>query len=72
MLAKTFWYFDFEVAPGKAGEVGAGNSGLRSGRRRKEEFQLYEIISATHDGPNLMFHSRGDSWRELVDSQASP
>ncbi|RYP60394.1 hypothetical protein DL770_010003 [Monosporascus sp. CRB-9-2] len=48
-LLKTFWYFDFEVAPSKLGDVGMG---------RKGEFRLYHIFTSTHDGPYLAFNSR--------------
>ncbi|KAI1404194.1 cytochrome P450 [Hypoxylon fuscum] len=34
VFAKTLWRFDFEAAPGKVGEVGAGVSGRTDGRGR--------------------------------------
>lgn len=58
ILAKTLWHFDFEKATGKPGDLGAGSSSGIFGRHRKSEFQLYEMISSTHDGPNLVFHPR--------------
>ncbi|KAI1856795.1 hypothetical protein JX265_011436 [Neoarthrinium moseri] len=61
VVAKTLWYFDFERAPGKLGEVGGGRPGSHNGRSRLDEFQLYDIISGAHDGPFLIFTSRGDS-----------
>lgn len=66
VLAKVFWYFDFEVAPGKLGRLGGGHVGLGKGREREDEFQLYEILSATHDGPSLVFRARGDLVQDLV------
>ena len=65
VLAKTLWYFDFEVAPGELGEVGAGKVGLEEGRERRGEFQLYDLFGSSHDGPYLTFKTRGDFWKEL-------
>lgn len=65
VVAKTLWFMDFEPAPGKLGELGAGASGKATGRERPEEFQLYDIFSATHDGPNLVFRHRGEFWKSL-------
>ncbi|KAK3937135.1 cytochrome P450 [Diplogelasinospora grovesii] len=65
VVAKTLWYFDFDTALGRVGEVGEGVPGKTDGRGRKGEFQLYDIFAATHDGPNLVFHPRGDFWKEL-------
>lgn len=64
-IAKTLWYFDFERAPGEAGELGGGRPGQVDGRGRREEFQLYDSIAVDHKGPNLIFSSRGDGWKEL-------
>lgn len=61
VLAKTIWNFDFEFAAGDLGRVGAGNKNLGNGRERDDEFQLYDIVTSTHDGPNLIFRPRGDS-----------
>ncbi|OTA61523.1 cytochrome P450 [Hypoxylon sp. EC38] len=65
VLAKTFWYFDFELAPGDLGKLGAGNRKLGTGREREDEFQLYDIVTSTHDGPNLTFMPRGNLHEEL-------
>ncbi|KAI1085856.1 cytochrome P450 [Whalleya microplaca] len=65
-IARTLWFFDFEVAPGKAGEVGGGNAGRTDGRGRPDEFQLDDIFVAAHRGPNLVFHPRGDYWKVLL------
>ncbi|KAI1384222.1 cytochrome P450 [Hypoxylon trugodes] len=48
-IAKTLWYFDFEPAPGKLGNVGLSDRG---------EFRLYDIYLSTHDGPWLVFNPR--------------
>lgn len=58
VMAKTLWYFDFEVAPGLAGELGAGKEGNPGQRSRPGEFQTYDRIAASHDGPNLVFSLR--------------
>ncbi|KAI1355100.1 cytochrome P450 [Xylaria sp. FL0043] len=58
VTAKTIWRFDFEAAPGKQGEVGAGRLGSKGGRDRPDEFQLYDTFGARHDGPNLVFSVR--------------
>ena len=57
-IARTFWHFDFAVAPGKLGQAGAGEAGRTDGRDKEMEFQLYDTFSAMHDGPVLMFHGR--------------
>ncbi|KAI1411053.1 cytochrome P450 [Hypoxylon sp. FL1857] len=57
-LAKTLWYFDFEVAPTSAGRVGGGTPGGTDGRDRPDEYQLYDIFTADHDGPNVVFRPR--------------
>lgn len=66
VIARTLWFVDFEPAPGELGEAGAGKPGAKGGRERPEEFQLYDIFSATHDGPNLMFRYRGEFWKDFL------
>ncbi|KAI0862067.1 cytochrome P450 [Xylaria cubensis] len=65
VLAKTLWYFDFESALGKLGDVGGGKLGGPPGRSRPDEYQLGDIFTASHDGPYLKFRTRGEQWREL-------
>ncbi|XXH01610.1 hypothetical protein Hte_007970 [Hypoxylon texense] len=66
VLAKTSWYFDFRSAEGKLGKLGGGSKGEGLGRERPDEYQLFDINSATHDGPYLTFQPRGDfCWEEL-------
>lgn len=67
VLAKTFWYFDFEMPKGDAAKVGAGKKGNKSGRHREDEYQLYDAFGALHDGPNLVFHPREVSQELRVD-----
>ncbi|KAI0476348.1 cytochrome P450 [Xylariaceae sp. FL0804] len=58
VVARTLWYFDFEVAPGDAGKAGAGGRGRGRGRGRVDEYQLYDVFISAHDGPNLVFRAR--------------
>lgn len=58
VLATILWYFDFNATPGNVGRLGGGNSGLGDGRTRENEYQLYDVASATHDGPTLVFRQR--------------
>ncbi|KAK8097501.1 cytochrome P450 [Apiospora sp. TS-2023a] len=64
-LARTIWYFDFETAPGAAGGLGAGQKGRKGGRGRTGEYQLYDIFTGEHDGPNLVFRPRMEVCGEL-------
>lgn len=66
VIAKTLFYFDFKPAPGAAGRVGEGTRpGDVNGRERLEEFHLSDSFTSTHQGPNLVFHPRGEHWKEL-------
>ncbi|KAI0192848.1 cytochrome P450 [Astrocystis sublimbata] len=64
-IAKALWYFDFEVAPGKLGEVGGGTPGERSGRGRPKEYQIEDIFTSRHEGPHLKFVARGDTCEDF-------
>lgn len=64
-LARTLWFFDFEPAPGEAGEVGNGQVGRTDGRGRPGEYQLEDVFVAGHQGPNLVFRERGDHCKAL-------
>ncbi|KOS22231.1 Isotrichodermin C-15 hydroxylase [Escovopsis weberi] len=61
-LARTMWFFDFERAPGREGELGGGGKQGRMG-----EYQLRDLFVSSNDGPNLVFKTRGDHWKALVD-----
>ncbi|OTA77079.1 hypothetical protein M434DRAFT_18367 [Hypoxylon sp. CO27-5] len=63
-MAKIFWYFDFNRAPGKAGELGCGRGG-KDPWDAPDQFQIFDILGADHDGPNLVFKPRGEFWRDL-------
>ncbi|KAK6082458.1 cytochrome P450 3A31 [Seiridium cupressi] len=60
MLAKTIWYFDFDATAGELGKIGEGTPNTRDGRDKVDEFQIYDIFTARHDGPYLSFRPRGD------------
>jgi cytochrome P450 len=55
-MAKTLWYFDFELAE---------NSGLGSSTQ-EGEFKMTDIFTSDNNGPWLKFKRRGELWRELV------
>lgn len=67
VIAKTLWYFDFEKASGEVGKLGEGQSGNMNGRSRVDEYQLFDLTAADHDGPNLVFAPREEYWRDLSD-----
>lgn len=58
VISKTLWYFDFERAPGKLGQIGGGRLGAKDGRDKPGEFQLFDIFTSRHDGPHLVFRPR--------------
>ncbi|KAH9908955.1 cytochrome P450 [Xylariomycetidae sp. FL2044] len=64
-IAKTLWCFDFEKASGEAGELGAGRVGAAPGRNRPDEYQMIDRFIADHEGPNLVFRTRGHYWEGL-------
>ncbi|KAI0470597.1 cytochrome P450 [Xylariaceae sp. FL0804] len=57
-LAKTLWYFDFELATGGLGKIGLGQEG---------EFRLHDVFTSTHDGPYLIFRARPSLGKDLGD-----
>ncbi|KAK8108933.1 hypothetical protein PG984_014734 [Apiospora sp. TS-2023a] len=66
VIAKTLWYFDFEPSTGPLGHIGGGNPAMGMGRYRPDEFQLYDVFTALHDGPYLTFRARrGAPLRDL-------
>lgn len=65
LVAKALWYFDFEPAPGKLGQVGGGTTGANNGRERPDEFQLEDIFTSRFDGPHLTFKPRGATCVDL-------
>ncbi|KAI1177719.1 cytochrome P450 [Nemania sp. FL0916] len=64
-LARAIWFFDWEFAPGPAGDVGRGETGRTDGRGRRDEFQVEDIFVSAYDGPNLIFTAREEVCEEL-------
>lgn len=56
VLAKTLWYFDFEIPT----SVGGTDIVFRTG----------DVVNSTHTGPELRFRTRGDMWKDLFENQA--
>ncbi|KAI1465636.1 cytochrome P450 [Daldinia caldariorum] len=69
-VAKTMWYFDFERAKGRLGEIGAGAQGAGEGREQPGEFQLLDNFTASHDGPYLTFHCRENLYEDLNNAES--
>lgn len=44
---------------------GKENLGKRGGGGGREEYQLFDLAVADHDGPNLTFRPRDQYWHEL-------
>lgn len=66
VLARVIWYFNFErPQSARLDSIGGGMSGGSTGRKRVDEFQIYDQFIADHDGPCLMFKVRGELWQEL-------
>ncbi|KAF3001160.1 hypothetical protein E8E14_006454 [Neopestalotiopsis sp. 37M] len=66
VLAKTFWYFDFDRAPAAAEKImGNGISGVTHQGGEQTEFPIYNLFAASHDGPILEFRPRGNCCNEL-------
>lgn len=70
VLARILWFYDFESAPGKDGLVGGG-SGEKGKPGSPDEYVLGDIVTTEHDGPNLVFTTRGDAWKELQQTKTS-
>lgn len=66
VLAKTFWYMDFErPSDPKMDRVGEGPEEKVNGRGGRLNFQVQEQFTSVHKGPNLVFRPIGDRWKEL-------
>ncbi|KAI1479685.1 cytochrome P450 [Daldinia eschscholtzii] len=70
LIGRALWYFDFKAAQGAEGQLGAGKEGDKTGRGRTSEFQIYDVFSSTHDGPNLLFSSRKETIGEILAGSA--
>lgn len=71
VVAEILWYYDFEKAQGPLGDLGGGtgSTGEVSGMERRDEFQLYDIFTADHEGPNLVFTARSEAVNEIETSE---
>ncbi|CAJ2501577.1 Uu.00g044300.m01.CDS01 [Anthostomella pinea] len=58
IIAKTLWYFDFEMAPGKLGLK--GQSTRNDSPYGENGYNLYDMFGASHVGPYLRFRPRGE------------
>ncbi|PWY87438.1 cytochrome P450 [Aspergillus heteromorphus CBS 117.55] len=56
-LATMLWKYDF-VLSDKMLDLGAGRKGLGEGRERETEYQLYDHITASKEGPMVSFRER--------------
>ncbi|KAI1267632.1 cytochrome P450 [Xylariaceae sp. FL1019] len=64
-IAKIVWYFDFEKAAGDAGKLGCGRGG-KYPWESPDQFQIFDVLGADHDGPNMVFKPRGEYWKDLL------
>lgn len=65
VVARTMWYFDFEVTPGEGRDTGSETRSVGNLQGKRDEYQLYDVFISIHDGPNLVFKPRGDFYEEL-------
>ncbi|KAK2758198.1 hypothetical protein FQN54_004042 [Arachnomyces sp. PD_36] len=67
-IAILIWKFDFKMADGPGGELGAGNPlSSEFGRTNPGEFQLYSHVTSTKKGPVVQFRPRVVAGGEGVD-----
>lgn len=64
-IARILWYFDFQMAPGEAGRLGVGRQGRKDPWDGPDQFQIYDVLGADHDGPNLVFQVREKHCEDL-------
>lgn len=65
VIARTLWHFDFESAPGKLGTLGQGQARTSEPWDQPDQFELFDILIAEHDGPNLVFKTRTEIAHEM-------
>ncbi|KAF2972343.1 hypothetical protein GQX73_g1252 [Xylaria multiplex] len=59
VVAKVLWHFDFTRGLDETGRLGESTYWkLRGWRERIDEYQIYDIFGAKHQGPWLIFKSR--------------
>ncbi|OOF94194.1 hypothetical protein ASPCADRAFT_208737 [Aspergillus carbonarius ITEM 5010] len=57
-IATMLWRYEFALGDGKGMKLGAGAKGLGVGRERENEYQLYDHITASKEGPMVCFRER--------------
>ncbi|TRX98984.1 hypothetical protein FHL15_000326 [Xylaria flabelliformis] len=63
IVAKVLWHFDFTRAPDETGRLGESEYWkLRGKGERIDEYQTNDIFGAIHQGPCLVFKSRGEGF----------
>lgn len=67
-IARTFWYFDFQKAPGKLGDVGEILHPRPDGRGFIPDYETEDYFAAGHHGPYLTFSKRGSFTKELEEA----
>ncbi|KAI1868729.1 uncharacterized protein JN550_006304 [Neoarthrinium moseri] len=67
VLAKTLWYFNFQRTSSVCKkDLGSGISRVTQGLATENEFPIYDVFAASHDGPTLEFHPRDSLCDELT------
>ncbi|CRG92277.1 Trichodiene oxygenase [Talaromyces islandicus] len=65
-LARLFWYFDFEAAPGELGQVGQIMRPGPDGKPTAPEYRTEDWYAAEHEGPYLVFRQRDNLADDLL------
>jgi hypothetical protein len=58
ILATVLLKFDFKITDGEVGKIGEGKVGAERGRESVSEFQLYDHVIATKEGPFVQLRAR--------------
>lgn len=66
VMCRVLLKFDLERASGKYRDVGGGLDHKGGLRERREEFQLYDHFSASHDGPHLLLRRRDSMQKDRI------
>jgi len=56
ILGRMLWLYEMRLEPGST--LGEGSIGLGRDRHRRDEFQLYDKFTSTHEGPKVEFRRR--------------
>lgn len=55
VLGRLTWFYDMRLEQGPRGRVGEGGETLGPWRRRKNEFQVFDNFTSSHEGPWVQF-----------------